>query len=194
MLQELFSYPELAPVHRMVHWAYSAESTLVARGKDGIAGVVRSRRGSDKVSLAYAVATLRILKTLKDNVGCELVAVLDDVTLAGTPTEVFAAFDKLRAVAQQNHLPLQVNKCVALWPLQDQDHFRTLLNDADIAAAEGCMTLGTAVGNDPAKISSGFETRLEVGRPHCTTSSPPSFLPKSLSSWPGPTRQPSPTF
>ena len=166
MLQELLSYPELAPVHRMVHWAYSAESALFARGKDGIAGVIRSRQGVRQGcvfgSLAYAVATLRILKTLKDNVNCEVVAILDDVSLAGPPAEVFAAFEKLRVVARDNHLPLQVNKCVALWPIQEQEQFKALLNNTDVTAAEGCMTmLGTAVGNDSSAISQWVRDKVK---------------------------------
>ena len=170
MLEEMFSYPELAPLHRMVHWAYSAESALIARGKEGIAGVVRSRQGVRQGcvfgSLAYAVATLRMLKSLKDGVGCEVVGVLDDVSLAGPPREVFAAFDKLRTMAHNHHLPLRVDKCVALWPLQDQDSFRTLLNNTDVGAEEGCMTLlGTAVGNVPAKISEWVRDKVESWAP-----------------------------
>lgn len=167
MLQELFSYPELAPLHRMVHWAYSAESALFARGKDGVAAVIRSRQGVRQGcvfgSIGYAVATLRILKTLKDNVGCEVVGVLDDVSLAGPPTEVFAAFDKLCAAAKHNNLSLQPEKCAALWPLQNQDHFKSLLDSAGIRAADGCMQLlGTAVGNDPNKIAEWVRDKVET--------------------------------
>src|SRR3990167_3932698 len=69
-------------------------------------------------------------------------------------------------MAHNHHLPLRVDKCVALWPLQDQDNFRTLLNNTDVGAEEGCMTLlGTAVGNVPAKISEWVRDKVESWAP-----------------------------
>lgn len=158
MLQELFSYPQLAPFFRMIHWAYAAETALYARGKDGVAAIVRSRQGVRQGcvfgSLAYAVATLRIFKSLKADAGCEVVAVLDDLTLAGSPSHVFATFDRLCALATDNCLPLQIGKCEALWPLEGHDSFKRLLDHTEMSAATGCLPLlGTAVGNDSAAVA-----------------------------------------
>ncbi len=166
MLQEVLSYKQLAPFHRMVHWTYSAESSLYVRGKDGIAGVIRSRQGVRQGcvfgSLAYAVATLRIFKSLKDEAGCEVVAVLDDLSLVGEPREVFAAFEKLREKANHNHLPLQVDKCEALWPLAGTEHFRQLLDRVDIRVVEGGMPLlGTIVGNDHSLMQQWAQERVD---------------------------------
>jgi hypothetical protein len=98
LLTELFKRATLTPLFRLMHYVYAQPSLLIMRSRSGdVAAVFLSqeglRQGCRAGSFGYALATLSTLVALSSEYpGVNVNAILDDVTLVGSPASVSRAF------------------------------------------------------------------------------------------------------
>ena len=163
MLRELYSTPQLSPLYRMVHFAYSTPSVLLLERGEGKA--IRSRNGvrqGDPLSaLLFCVYMRQVLAKVAAQADVQLYGFFDDLNVVGAPAEVLKAFDALRT----DLLP-----AVSLTCNTDKSHFAyfhddtaPLMRSQREALAEHNVhfhhswvsVLGAVVGKDEAAIVEG---------------------------------------
>ena len=160
-------------MYPLIFWAYSKPSHLMVHDDKGdVAALLQSkegvRQGCVLGSLAFAVATLEMLTTIKENhKDIELVAYLDDVTISGPPESVFRAFQRLQEEAQVCGLLVQKHKCEVLTPGLDEvpDELQSMIEKHGLRARKGALSLlGTVVGNDIEKMQEHVVEGWKDGR------------------------------
>ena len=176
VLQQLFAKPSLSRFFRMVHWTYSAPSLQFVRGGRGVETVIPSnegvRQGCVFGSLGYAIATLEMFTQVRDkHPDVLVVAILDDLCLAGDPASVFPAFDTLQSLAAQHNIPIQHEKCEVL--VQDKEIAKesiSFINERvqhyQFKKSSGLLPLlGTAVGTTANKKMHWVKTKVQSWQP-----------------------------
>ena len=129
LLHLLFATPELAPLHRFVHWAYSEPTLLIPqrRGKLDEADFIQSasgvRQGDPLSSLLFCV----YMKTAIDAVmrdpelagRIQVYAYVDDVHIVGAVEDVLAAHTQLIEYLSNISLTVNPDKCSLIYSSTD---------------------------------------------------------------------------
>jgi hypothetical protein len=171
VLDQLFKQPSLSRFYRMVHWTYSAPSRQFVRGASGIEAVIMScegvRQGCVFGSLGYAIATLEMFLQVRDqHPGVLVVAILDDLCLAGKPADVFPAFDTLNKLASERNIPIQFEKCEVLMPKEETASVTEFVQRYQFKQAKGILPLlGTVVGLDTNLKMNWIRSKIQSWQP-----------------------------
>ena len=117
VLESLYAQPTLNTLWRLADFAYSQPSELLIRDGGGnlYPGITSSqgvRQGDPLSSLLFALAIQPVYEAVvNEHIDVSASAILDDITLVGTPTELAGAYETLTREAHKIGLHIQPNKC-----------------------------------------------------------------------------------
>ena len=145
--------PELYP---FIEWAYGAPSALRPVGAPQLAQPLSSqagvKQGDPLGPLLFAMAFQPVLQRAQGaSPEAAILAYLDDVTIAGTPSEVRAAFEAIRSDASDTlkDVGLAVNEQKCGIYARDEEAARRLAGQIGVPhRADGLTVLGTPIGKD----------------------------------------------
>jgi hypothetical protein len=124
VVAEFFSYPELSSLFNYVHWLMDGTSPLFCMWDGRVKATILSREGMRQGGvMSSALFAVSMHKTWNDTINgsasTSAVTVLDDCNLVGPAPSTFAAFDRLKSIANEQKLPLNLAKCRLLWPYDE---------------------------------------------------------------------------
>jgi hypothetical protein len=155
MMEELYSYPELANLFPIIHWSHSCPTPLfIKSGMRGIVAVIYScegvRQGCVFGAFCFCIAMLSLFVSCQVTLPLgKVVGIMDDLTVVADFDHVISTFDKL-VIHGRGKIQVQNEKCVlyssSCLPKVKMDALTT----RRIAIENECLPiLGTVVGRDP---------------------------------------------
>lgn len=165
ILRELYRYPELQRIWRIVHWAYADPSALWIRHveqrhlfwpQEELSSEEGVKQGDPLSALLFSLSMKSIYDAAVAAVptgSVSAVAFLDDCTLVGLPDRrLFQAFEALKSAAKDGGLDINVSKTKLLWlhkgvplPSSIQSRAAEVGMQVDVGAT---LLLGTPIGTD----------------------------------------------
>lgn len=165
IMREVYSYPALQPIYRMLHWSLDGGSPLLMVSRGEVVATLSSdegvRQGSVLGPLAYAISMHRLYReVLGRNEGVVGTAILDDFSGVASGQQGLGFFDDFLRTAANADITVRLDKSFVLWP-RSTPHPAWLEAECRRIGVElrtgGSEYLGSFIGSDD--LASEFALR-----------------------------------